>query len=363
MSAAKTGRTRQAPARKRDRAPDAVRPGEKPRRGGSPKASEAANPPENAASPKSGRRARMLTALGLAAERMNVVPAGPVVWSAGDRAVGRPTDRADGRRTWLRLQASPVAEANGEQWQGNKTAEFAFGALGGHRPRLLGLLDWVDAATRAGGQGAKPDDGTVDKVAYRAELTEYVRDLVCSPTPVAHGPHDLPDAWWDGLHAALDAVGEARTQRVTTRQEVVDRLVPEYLGVRAPTLRTMVPVHGDLHWANVTRDTPCLLDWERWGRAPLGYDAAMLHAHSLLVPGLASRVRGEFPVLDSADGRIAELVVTAELLHALRDGGDPEAEHALRAQARRLTEPRRRSVRVHLPGPARPMTTVSDSRL
>lgn len=360
MSAAKTVRTRPAPVRTRDGAAGTSASA------GSPGPPEASGPPEESGLPdaspsrETGRRARMIAALGHAAKRMNVTPAGPVVWSAGDRAVGQAAHRSGGRRSWLRLQASPAEEANGEQWQGNKTAEFAFGALGGHRPRLLDLQDWMDTGPA---DDAGAGDDAVEVIAYRAELTEYVRDMVCSPTPETYEPFDLPDAWWDGLHAGLDAVAEARTQRVTIRQDVVDRLVPHYLGVPGPTLRAIVPVHGDLHWANITRDTPCLLDWERWGRAPLAYDAAMLHAHSLLAPELAARVRAEFPVLDSPDGRIAELIVTAELLHAHRDDGNPDLADALRAQARRLTEPPRRSVRVRLPGPTRPMTTVADHRL
>ncbi|HSA49264.1 MAG TPA: hypothetical protein VLH10_04025 [Yinghuangia sp.] len=342
MSAAKTGQSRAASARRRDRAAGAGKSDGAPR--GAP-----------TRAPENPRRARMLAALELATERMNAAAAGPVAWGAGDRTVGRLTDRADGGRAWLRLQASPVAEAGGEQWQGNKTAEFAFGALRGHRPRLLGLLDWTDPEP--------PTADEPDAVAYRAELTEYVGDLVCSPTPVLHEPLDLPDAWWDGLHAGLDTVAEARTQRFAVRQDVVDRIVPEHLGVPAPTLRTMVPAHGDLHWANITRETPYLMDWERWGRAPLGYDAATLHAHSLRTPDVAARIRAEFPVLDSPDGRIAEIVVTAELLHAVDHGDNLDLADALRAQARRLTTPVKRAVRVRLPQPSRPMTTVADRRL
>ncbi|MGG2461549.1 hypothetical protein ACO0M4_17295 [Streptomyces sp. RGM 3693] len=40
-----------------------------------------------------------------------------------------------------------------------------------------------------------------------------------------------------------------------------------------------------------------LLDWEGFGLAPVGYDAAMLLAYSLLAPGFADRIRETFPVL------------------------------------------------------------------
>ncbi|MFB6957669.1 hypothetical protein ACFCYB_11615 [Streptomyces sp. NPDC056309] len=57
--------------------------------------------------------------------------------------------------------------------------------------------------------------------------------------------------------------------------------------------------HGNLHTANLTTATPQLLDQERFGLAPSGYDAAMLLAYSLLAPGFAQRVRDTFPVLET----------------------------------------------------------------
>ncbi len=49
---------------------------------------------------------------------------------------------------------------------------------------------------------------------------------------------------------------------------------------------TFSTAHGDLHWANLTGPTLTLVDWEGWGSAPVGYDAANLCLRSLYVLGL-----------------------------------------------------------------------------
>ena len=64
-----------------------------------------------------------------------------------------------------------------------------------------------------------------------------------------------------------------------------------------------------------------ILDWEGWGLAPAGYDAATLYCHSLLVPAVARRVHAAFiDVLDSEAGRLAQLYVITRLLLRIADG-------------------------------------------
>jgi hypothetical protein len=60
---------------------------------------------------------------------------------------------------------------------------------------------------------------------------------------------------------------------------------PQFFGIPAPTRVERVTGHGDLHWGNLTTMPLTLLDWERWGLVPFGYDAGLLHASSLLVFG------------------------------------------------------------------------------
>lgn len=59
------------------------------------------------------------------------------------------------------------------------------------------------------------------------------------------------------------------------------------------------------------------MDWEGWGTAPTGYDAATLYLHSLPVPDLAERVRKEFcNLLGDPAGRVGELTACTEILQA-----------------------------------------------
>ncbi|MEU0785349.1 phosphotransferase [Streptomyces sp. NPDC006173] len=89
--------------------------------------------------------------------------------------------------------------------------------------------------------------------------------------------------------------------------------------------------HGDFHAANLTHDAT-LLDWEGWGLAPRGYDIAMLYAYAQLAPKTAAHIRREFaPLLDSAIGQTALLVVCAELLQSASRGDHPELTPKLRA--------------------------------
>jgi hypothetical protein len=72
--------------------------------------------------------------------------------------------------------------------------------------------------------------------------------------------------------------------------------MPHYLGT-APhghTSTTWTTAHGDFHYANLCGPDLYILDWEGWGTAPAGYDAATLHSHSLLIPTVAARIREQF---------------------------------------------------------------------
>ncbi|WP_374204442.1 hypothetical protein [Streptomyces pseudogriseolus] len=99
--------------------------------------------------------------------------------------------------------------------------------------------------------------------------------------------------------------------------QCLDRLLP---GDRtAPAVSCWTTAHADVHWANLTEPLR-LLDWEGWGMAPEGFDAATLYAHSLLQPDTAARVRTAFPVLGSPAGLAAEAAVCAQLLQTVARG-------------------------------------------
>ena len=138
------------------------------------------------------------------------------------------------------------------------------------------------------------------------------------------------------MRATLDDVAAIPTRRLTIHQAFLDYAMPRFLGTpitsQAPCPWTTA--HGDFHFANLCAPTLRLLDFEGWGQAPAGYDAATLHSYSLLVPAIAVRVRRELAhILNTPGGRFAELAVITELLHT-----------AARGENAPITEPLRRRV-------------------
>ncbi|MGV9942781.1 phosphotransferase [Streptomyces sp. NPDC003401] len=132
-----------------------------------------------------------------------------------------------------------------------------------------------------------------------------------------------------------------RTDRTAVRQAYLDRAMPKYLAFLDGSVPTVPSAwstaHGDLHWANLTGPELGILDWEGWGTAPAGYDAALLYAYSLGMPETAERVRQELStILDSEDGRFAELVVITELLQSAERGDHMELVPALRQRAKEI---------------------------
>ncbi|WP_211351865.1 phosphotransferase [Haloactinospora alba] len=168
---------------------------------------------------------------------------------------------------------------------------------------------------------------------YRAELYDLSTHQPVAESPVPETVPELPSPWWHTLRTTLDRIAVVPTQRHTVPQRYLDWAMPTYLG--APintTVSSWATAHGDLHWANLCAPQLYLFDWEGWGLAPTGYDAAMLHSYSLLLPSLAARIRHELAhLLNTSTGRFAELVTITELLHA--------APH--RDDLRALTQPLR----------------------
>ncbi|MFF1708331.1 hypothetical protein [Streptomyces sp. NPDC058252] len=239
-------------------------------------------------------------------------------WGWARRTLGAPARTATGQRAWLRLVSSPQDKASGKLWDGALDAQRVFGDLDGRRPVLLAVHDAVD-------------DGT----AYRAELSARVDQPVLSDDPVLQRDLQLPGSWWEDLAGTLEKVAAVDTDRVAVRQQYMDRAIPEFVGMPAPAVTRWSAAHSDLHWANVTAPLR-LLDWEGWGRAPEGFDAATLYAYSLLQEDVAARVRAAFPVLGSPAGLAAEATVCAQLLQTVARGDNLTLEDQLRTWSEEL---------------------------
>ncbi|TJZ98420.1 hypothetical protein [Actinacidiphila oryziradicis] len=256
---------------------------------------------------------RLVTAHATAAAALGTTVTGPPVWGWHGRTLGRRADHPAHGTCWLRLLSAPKDKATGKIWDGTLAAANVFPGV--HKPPLHAVRDH-----------------TTDGTAYRAELTGYIDAPVCSPDPVLRHHLVLPETWWKSLRTDLDTIAATPTDRIAVRQQWIDRAVPQFLGVPAPQVTEWATGHGDLHWANLTETGPVLLDWEGFGLAPAGYDQALLLAYSRLQPYIATHVSEVFAdILHTDAGRVAQLVVAAELLQSASRGDHPDLVPPLRA--------------------------------
>jgi hypothetical protein len=217
------------------------------------------------------------------------------------RSVGAVTDRG----TWVRIEVRTVAKAAlaGQGFGGVEAAAVLEGIA---KPAWHAAVSWAD-----------PERGLL----WRADETERVTAPPIKPGGVLTTDPGLSDRWWTSLNISLDALAAASTTRVATlhttpmTQVRLTEAITSVFGDIDTRVEEWVPAHADLTWANLTGPDCWLLDWEDWGLAPRGLDAAMLWSASLAVPGLAERVQRERRVdLDSRSGRLAQLFFCAELL-------------------------------------------------
>ncbi|WP_317494858.1 aminoglycoside phosphotransferase [Haloechinothrix sp. LS1_15] len=271
-------------------------------------------------SPEADRRYRewMRELLDRAARRFRVTLDGPAVFGWRDRSLGAPV-RAGEHPRWLRVVTEAPRWADGLMWTGNLDANDLEGLA---KPRVLDVVEWRDNPARH----------------VRAELMTQLAGTPCSPDPVAGPDLALDEGWWSQLTGFLRDLSCAPTSRVNADQPRVDHRVDAAFG---PGVTVAVDrwetVHGDLHWANLHREPFGVLDWEGWGRGPVGTDAATLYLYSLAAPNIAAAVHRHFSdVLDSPTGRTAQLFVTARLLYRATLGDHPQLITPLRARAHSL---------------------------
>lgn len=242
---------------------------------------------------------------------------GQQLWGWRGRTLGQPVISPHGP-AWLRLHSVPTDRIIDTFWNGNIDAQRSI-PLSIPRPRLVGWHDWTDQPW-----------------AYRAELYEHIDPRPVARRAILTTDPDLPRIWWTAVRTALDDIAAVPTDRVTLHQGFLAWAMPHYLGtlINGHTSVARTTAHGDFHYANLCGPDLFILDWEGWGTAPAGYDAAMLHSYSLLVPTVAARVRDEFAhLLETDAGRFAELAVITELLDTTARGDNIELAEPLRQRA------------------------------
>jgi hypothetical protein len=233
------------------------------------------------------------------------------------RTIGAATDRG----TWVRIEVRGLEKLGGQGFNGAETAATVTGVA---KPAWLASVAWHD---RERG------------VMWRADETELISAAPIKSGGVLTVDPQLPASWWATLATSLDALTAADTTRVATLHTVpitqarVTTEIQDAFGDRVDTsISEWAPAHADFAWANLTGPECWILDWEDWGLAPRGLDAAMLWSCSLAVSGLAETVHAMRRVdLDSRDGQLMMLFFVAGIVGAGSDYSGPLYEPAREA--------------------------------
>lgn len=239
------------------------------------------------------------------------------------RSIGTRTDRY----TWVRIEARPWSKLAG---QGGGVECAACLPTTVAKPEWYQGLSWQ---VRERG------------LLWRADETELVTASPIKPGGVLCTDPGLTEAWWATMSSSLGALAAHSTIRVATPhtvpicQQWVTITIEKVFASRVETTVTEWAVaHADLAWANVTAPECWLLDWEDWGMAPRGWDAATLWGNSLAVPALAARVQREYQAdLGSRSGLLSQLFFCAEIIAAGDRYAGPLAEPAQREATRLIS--------------------------
>ncbi|MFD7081813.1 hypothetical protein [Streptomyces sp. NPDC059918] len=235
------------------------------------------------------------------------------------RSLGGRTERG----TWVRVERRGFERIGAQGWNGTEAAAVLQG---------IAMPEWYQGvAWREPGE----------PVMWRADELE----LTASP-PVGKGAlvlsdPGLPDAWWEALTSSLDALAAQQTPRIATpdtvtitQEEVTQTLGEVFPGIADTQIEQWAPAHADLTWANVMGPEFSIIDWEDWGMAPRGLDAATLWGNALAVPALANRVHRERRAdLESRDGKLMSLFFLSKIV-----GPHAYEEDPLLAPARKEAE-------------------------
>lgn len=243
-------------------------------------------------------------AVKVAVDRLELKTDGVLTYGWHQKSAGCRVTTSDGQESWLRLQSRAINSEPSKLWFGLQEADPIPVK---NKPRLKTIIEWGDE----------------DRF-WRAELMTFVPFKICSPTAELRTPLTLGTSWYETLRESLDILSGFKTERVNARQDLITRRLQERFGSQVdPTVDVWTTAHGDIHWANLTAPECWIFDWEAWGRAPLGLDAATLYCFSLTQHEIADNVYTAFKdLLDTPDGVRSQLFMCAELMRMAELYGD-----------------------------------------
>ena len=258
----------------------------------------------------------------------------PEAWGKFKRSLGRPVLH-NGQLEWLRVRCFPVGQVAGQWqrwddellnliWNGEVTATRL--PMEVPRPRLLAVSDYSEF-----------ENHLQLRLIYRGELFEHASDATVATSPVLNREVNLPMSWWSELRAVYDTIAAVplatAEERVMIHQDQITEAISSHFADQIdPTVPRWVTAHGDFHWANLTAPRLQILDWEFWGAAPAGYDAAILYLVTLHLPKTAARVHDTFAdILDSDVGVFAQVAFVARFLRNIGLTREPEEPYSVLA--------------------------------
>ncbi|MGH3793659.1 MAG: aminoglycoside phosphotransferase [Pseudonocardiaceae bacterium] len=264
-------------------------------------------------------RAWMRTVLAQAATDANATVVGQEVFGWRDRSLGARV-REKSAEFWLRVVTEQEHWAGGDFWTGNSDANNIIGIP---KPRVLRDWEWSEGTTR-----------------LHAELMTLAEGQRCSPTPELRFQVEPSETWWRALRESLWTLAGVPTIRGYLTENEIARRLTVFFGDRVdPAVEQWTAAHTDLHWANLLAPDLIIVDWEGWGIAPAGFDAATLYLHSLLQPMTAKRVSAQLgELLDHRDGLISQLYVTTRMLLRIEHCDYPDLAIPLHRNAERILE-------------------------
>ncbi|WP_307793393.1 phosphotransferase [Amycolatopsis sp. MtRt-6] len=204
--------------------------------------------------------------------------------------------------TWARIERRNRWKINSAVWVGLEAAATIKNV---RKPEWFQATTWIDSPR---------------EVAWRADEVELISaPIVGDLATIA----TLPDAWWTALRESLTALGAHPTERVGMTQAHLTKRIGEVFPGVDTTVDEWRTAHADVHPGNISIEGH-LIDWEDWGMAPRGLDAATLWQSALPDPAVAARVQREFAAdLQTRSGRLSQLLVCANAIRIAARRGRP----------------------------------------
>jgi hypothetical protein len=270
------------------------------------------------AGPPSISQQQLEAAFSKACTQLNAVPLGVRRRGYRGKSVGSRVRLQDASESWLKVSGAQFAW---QEWP--RHGELSAPSIEGvSRPSITAKIEWRD-----------------EDVSWQALQFTIAPSPTISETPWLPPTVQIEESWLAEIKRTVDRLAALPVSRWNLHPGRVAKVIAERYGRRAPhVVDEWRTAHGDLHWANLTAPDLVLLDWEFWGTAPRGFDAATLLSFSFSNSELFQRIEATFAEdLDTSSGIVARLFAFAQRLQRIEAGDhDPREYRSIEREAKRL---------------------------